>query len=41
LWLERIGKSGNLEEAGESYQVLEKGIEVLRLQLVCLKEKTA
>jgi two-component system sensor histidine kinase/response regulator len=40
LWLERIGKSGNLEEAGKSYQALEKAIEVLRLRLVCLKEET-
>jgi len=40
LWLERIGKSGNFEEADTAYQLLEKAIEGLRPQLAALMEET-
>ena len=39
LWLERIGKSGNLEEADAAYQLLEKAVEGLRPQLTSLMEE--
>jgi len=39
LWLERIGKSGNLEEADAAYQRLDNAIEGLRPQLTSLMEE--
>jgi two-component system, sensor histidine kinase and response regulator len=40
LWLERIGKSGNLQEADTAYQLLEKAVDGLRPQLTSLMEET-
>jgi len=41
VWLERIGKSGNLGEADAAYQLLEKAVESLRPQLTSLMEEMA